>query len=265
MASTRAGTPSSSARDLLLAQQFEMAMYSIGPVDCHDELSLIKQGHRVDRPLAWVSSSSDEVVVRLGQQTFLCLYGFPKNKPITVTVKAGGRTYTTPVKRVATLTAEESSQNELFNDRELEVQDIGDGLLQSGGWTFLPSDPARKAIALSGRLTLAASSGDVKTTYEVPLRWNQGAEPLDGWEHSRRMAVYGYPVGARVPIGLYRVGLERAVLERKVGEVVMPRSRVAVFSIPQDVFRVVSVEPPAGKDSYCLSVPEVRACVTWPV
>ncbi|MEW2135426.1 hypothetical protein AB0892_02250 [Streptomyces sp. NPDC005409] len=47
---------------------------------------------------------------------------------------------------------------------------------------------------------------------------------------------------------------EVAVLKRRVGEVVMPESRIAVFTIPEDVFRIVSAEPESGGQYYCLSV-----------
>lgn len=135
----------------------------------------------------------------------------------------------------------------------------------STDWTFLPSDPARTAIALSGGLTLTASSGDVTSTYEVPLYWDWGAKLLEGWEHSREMAVYGHPAGARVPIGLYRVGENLvAVLERQIGQVVMPRSQVAVFTVPEDVFHLVSVNPSADRATHCLSVPGAVDCVPRP-
>ncbi|MGW7332144.1 hypothetical protein ACWGIU_26840 [Streptomyces sp. NPDC054840] len=55
---------------------------------------------------------------------------------------------------------------------------------------------------------------------------------------------------------------ERAVLARKVGHVVMPRSRVAVLTIPEDVFRLVAEAPPEGEPSYCLGVPGIDRRVT---
>ncbi|MFF4551117.1 hypothetical protein [Streptomyces sp. NPDC001435] len=248
---------------MLLAQQLQLGGYGAGSIDCETPSDPAGQ------PLAWLLSdnpAAEGPEVRLGGGANLCLYGFPENEPITLTVEAGGRTYTTPVKQVASNDAEGPSQDALFDNRAIEVKDVGDHLQQSADWTFFPSDPAREAIALSGGLTLTASSGDVTSTYEVPLHWDQGAMPLEGWEDSHEMAVYGYPAGARVPIGLYRVGENFvAVLERQVGQVVMPPSRVSVFTIPQDVFRLVSVEPPAGKDSHCLSVPEFKDCVPRPV
>lgn len=260
--SAQAATPSSSAEDLLLAQQLQLGGYGAGPINCE------MPSDPADRPLAWLLSdnpTAEGPEVRLGGGANLCLYGFPENEPITVTVEAGGRTYTTPVKQVTGNGAEEPSQNALFDERAIEVKDVGNQLLQSADWTFFPSDPARTAIALSGRLTLTASSGDVTSTYEVPLHWDRGAMTLDGWEHSHEMAVYGYPAGAHVPIGLYREGENRvAVLEHQVGQVVMPPSRVAVFTVPQDVFRLVSAKPSAGEDFHCLSVPQFEDCVPRP-
>ncbi|GAA4340084.1 hypothetical protein GCM10023086_75450 [Streptomyces venetus] len=263
-----AQTPSSSARDLLLAKQFDMLTGGDGGVDidCHTSLlRLIMQGHPLDRPLAWVSSSHDKVELRPQDSVALCLYRLPKSKPITVTVKAGDRTNTTKVKLVAQSDASEPSKDPLIDGRRVDVWDIGDSLLQSPTWTFFPSDPAFNAIALSGQLTLTASAGDVRTTYEVPLHWDQGAAALEGWERTRKMTLYGYPAGARVPVGLYRVtGFDHAVLERQVGQVTMPRARIAVFTIPQDVLRIVRTEHESGKDFYCLATPEVEGCVTYP-
>ncbi|WP_314244902.1 hypothetical protein [Streptomyces sp. DSM 40907] len=259
--SAHAATPRSSAQDLLLAEQFQTGGYGAGSIGCETP-------SRPDLPLAWLLSDNtmaEGPEVRLGGLANLCLYGFPENRPITLTVNAGGQTYTTPVVPVASNHVQELSQNTLFDNRAIEVQVVGNHLLQSTDWTFLPSDPARTAIALSGGLTLTASSGDVTSTYEVPLHWDQGAEPLEGWEHSREMAVYGYLAGARVPIGLYRIDENLvAVLERQIGHVVMPPSRVAVFTIPEDVLRLVSVNPPADKATHCLSVPGVEDCVTQP-
>ncbi|MFG2489108.1 hypothetical protein ACGFSI_41015 [Streptomyces virginiae] len=283
---TRRGTPSPAAQDLLLAQQFDMGLPGAGPpgFGCADDVSLIAQGRPPGRPLVWVSSrtnereASGEVGLALGEEATLWLYGFPQSGPITVTVQAGGRTYTTSVKRVAELSSAPSPQEaSLFNGQAMEVADLDDDdsafeeevaalrkdVLQSGSWTFLPPDPARTAIARSGRLSVRASSGNVRAVNEVPLRWDVGAVTADNWERSHRIAVYGYPVGTRVPIGLYRTEVgpdERttAVLERNVGQVVMPSSRAAFFTVPQDVFRVVSAT--AG-ESRCLVVPNVADCV----
>lgn len=268
LVSARPRTPSASALDVLLAQQFDIGMGGAGPHGCQDDLSLVSPSPSSGHPLAWVSSSfpvERKVELRLARQTVLCLAGFPENKPVTITVKAGGRGYTTAVKRVAKGHAKDPADNALFDDRTIDVEDVGDHLRQSAYWRFLPSDPARKAIALSGRLNMTASSGKVKSTYAIPLGWEQGATTPDGWEHSRQLVVYGYPAGAHVPIGLYRVGDDlHAVLEREAGRVVMPRSRIAVFTIPRDVFRLVRAEPAAGRESHCLSVPQVQDCVTQP-
>ncbi|MFF4263599.1 hypothetical protein [Streptomyces virginiae] len=271
-ATTRPGTPSPSAPDLSLAQQFDMGLPGADPVRCGDELALLTRGRPADRPMAWVSSGRDErqsgdaVTFALGGRSALCLYGFAQGRPITVTIAAGGRTYTTPVTSVAALSSGNPSKEELFNGRGLEVEDLGGGFLRSGHWTFLPPDPAREAVAAAGRLTLTASAGGTRATGGIPLRRTRGAETVEGWERGHRLAVFGFPAGARVPIGIYRLtrteASARAVLVRKVGQVVMPRTGLAVLTIPQDVFRLVTEAPPQEEASYCLSVPGIDRCVT---
>ncbi|MER7513826.1 hypothetical protein ABTX82_36745 [Streptomyces lavendulae] len=267
-------TPTShAARDILLAQQFDLGGYGGGLFGCRDDLSLITHKRPADHPLVWVTSSreplagqSDEVRVVLGESSVLCLYGFPDDKPVIVTVKAGGRTYTTPVKPVAELSSDQGG--DLFNGRPIETQNLGGGVLQSGYMQFLPPDPAREAIARAGRLELTARSGDSRSTSEVPLRWEKKGAATDAeWEHSHRIAVYGYPVGAHVPIGLYRVqrdqgGGEHAVLERRVGDVIMPAFRVAVFTVPEELFRLVGGEHAEDPAYHCLAVPGLIDCVT---
>ncbi|ROQ93793.1 hypothetical protein EDE04_0198 [Streptomyces sp. 2132.2] len=183
-------------------------------------------------------------------------------------MKVGGRTYTTPLKRVSEPVSKQSDAA-LFDGRGMEVTERGGTMLTSGDWSFLPAGSVREALGRSGRLDLTAVSGDVKATNAEPLSRQPGAATEDGWERSRRIALYGYPAGSRVPVGLYRLKAssegQKAVLERQVGQVVMPASRVADFTIPQDVFRTVSVAAPQGKDTYCLSVPMVDQCVTHPV
>ncbi|WP_328923569.1 hypothetical protein OG429_02320 [Streptomyces sp. NBC_00190] len=271
-AAARSATPSPDARDILLAQQFDMEAYGAGPVSCPDDLAQLAHGRPDDRPRVWVTSGEDAtglssaVAAGLGEESLLCLHGFPPG-PITVTVKAAGRTYTTAVKPVAELSATPSAMDDLFNGHPMEVEDVGGGLLQSGFWRFLPSEPALTDIARSGRFTVTARSGAVRAESEVPLRLSRGAATVEGWERNHRIAVYGYPVGARVPIGLYRPedradGRTVAVLQREVGRVVMPRHRVAVFTLPPDVFRTVSAEPAGDWHPACLSVAELAGCVT---
>ncbi|MFD5617587.1 hypothetical protein [Streptomyces yangpuensis] len=272
-AAAPSATRSPQARDILLAQQFDMDMYGAGPVSCRDDLHQLNQGRPNKQPRVWVTSGEDAtgastaVAAGLGEETRLCLHGFPSKGSITLTVKAGGRTYNTPVKPVAELTAAPSAMDDLFNGRPMEVVDTGDGLLESGYWTFLPSEPALTDAARAGRFTVAARSGDVRAESEVPLRLSRGAATLEAWERNHRIAVYGYPAGAHVPIGLYRPanradGRVVAVLQREVGRVVMPPHRVAVFTVPPDVYRTVSVEPTGDEDPPCLSVGDLASCVT---
>ncbi|MER6488274.1 hypothetical protein ABT264_32580 [Streptomyces virginiae] len=268
-------TPSPQARDILLAQQFDLDMPGAGPLDCRGDLHQLTQGRPNKQPRVWVSSGEDAtgattaVAAGLGEETLLCLYGFPRRGPITVTIKAGGRTYTTPVKPVAELSAAPSAMDDLFNGRPREVQDMGDGLLESGFWTFLPSEPALTDIAQAGWFTMAARSGDVRAESRIPLRLPRGAAAVEGWDRNHRIAVYGYPAGAGVPIGLYRPenradGRVVAVLEREVGRVVMPAHRVAVFTVPPDVFRTISAEPADGEDPACLSAADLASCINPP-
>ncbi|MEW1638170.1 hypothetical protein AB0469_29435 [Streptomyces sp. NPDC093801] len=271
-AATRSATPSSpDALDILLAQQFELGGEGAGPVSCRDDPGRGAPSRPANRPRVWVTSgqdatgASDAVAAGIGEESLLCLQGFPPG-PITITIKAGGRTYTTTVKPVAELSATPSASDDLFNGRPMEVEDGGGGLLQSGFWNFLPSEPALTDLARSRRFTVAARSGTVRAESEVPLRLPRGAATMQGWERNHRIAVYGYPAGARVPIGLYhpkdREAGETMVLQRQVGRVVMPRHQVAVFTVPPDVFRTVSTDPAADGNRACLSVADLATCIT---
>ncbi|MFD8857263.1 hypothetical protein [Streptomyces vinaceus] len=260
-----APSASASALALKLVHQFREGKVGGIPFSC----AATRNPSAGGRPAVWVSSqTTDTRAVALGARSVLCLSGFPGTGPITVTVKAGGHTYTTALKRVGKSVSKQSDAA-LFDGREMEVTEKGSGMLTSGDWRFLPSSSVREALGRAGRLDLTAASGDVKATNAQPLSRQPGAATEDGWERSRRVALYGYPAGAHVPVGLYRVKASpegpNAVLERQVGEVVMPASRVAGFTIPQDVFRSVSAVAPEGKDTYCLSVPVVDQCVTHPV
>ncbi|MEU9182601.1 hypothetical protein AB0C90_38505 [Streptomyces sp. NPDC048550] len=286
---TQSATPSPAARDILLAQQFDLNMpggaatpegpESEGPSpeglepeedgsDCRADLDQFAKGRPDDRPRVWVTSpngASDAVTAGLGEVAVLCLHGFPPG-PITVTVKAGGRTYTTAVKPVAELSDTQSAMDHLFNGRPMEVLDFGGGLLESESWFFLPSEPALTDIARSGRFTVAARSGALRAESEVPLRLSRGAATMEGWERNHRIAVYGFSAGDRVPIGLYRPETREdrpvEVLQREVGRVVMPRHRVAVFTVPPDAFRTVTSEPSGDENLACLSIADLATCVT---
>ncbi|MFH7595760.1 hypothetical protein WDV06_11745 [Streptomyces racemochromogenes] len=270
-AATRSATPGSpDALDILLAQQFAMGGEGAGPVSCRDDPDERPPSRPAAGPRVWVTSGEDTTgasgAVGMGEESLLCLQGFPPG-PITVTVKAGGRTYTTVAKPVAELSATPSATDDLFNGRPMEVEDEGGGLLQSGFWSFLPSEPALTDVARSRRFTVAARSGGVRAESEVPLRLPRGAAATEGWEHNHRIAVYGYPAGARVPIGLYLSKGQEAdrtmVLRREVGRVVMPRHQVAIFTVPPDVFRAVNAEPAGdGNGDACLSVADLATCVT---
>ncbi|GHE63639.1 hypothetical protein GCM10017778_55250 [Streptomyces vinaceus] len=261
-----APAPATSAPALKLVHAFAEGRVGGIPFNCEATRHHGSGG----RPAVWVSSqTTDTRAVALGSRSALCLSGFPGTGPITVTVKAGGRTYTTPLKRVSKSVSKQSDAA-LFDGREMEVTERGGGMLTSGDWIFLPSGSIREALGRSGRLDLTAVSGDVKAANAEPLSRQPGAATEDGWERSRRIALYGYPAGSRVPVGLYRVKASstegrNAVLERQVGVVAMPASRVADFTVPQDVFRTVSVAAPQGKDTYCLSVPGVDQSVTHPL
>ncbi|MGW5348361.1 hypothetical protein [Streptomyces sp. NPDC004050] len=295
-ATTRSATPSPSARDILLAQQFDIGFAATPPgeeneeppppdeaipppaeatpgaegtaaVSCRADLDRLEQADPEARRRVWVTSVKDArgasgaVAAGLGEVSLLCLQGFPSG-PITVTVKAGGRTYTTAVKPVAELSDTLPAMDDLFNGRPMEVEDVGGGLLESGSWQFLPSEPALTDIARSRGFTVAARSGAVRAESEVPLSVPRGAATMEGWERNHRIAVYGYPAGARVPIGLYSESGVVATLQREVGRVVMPRHQVAIFTVPPDVFRTVDAEPAGDENPACLSVAELAACVT---
>ncbi|MFH9799947.1 hypothetical protein [Streptomyces virginiae] len=90
------------------------------------------------------------------------------------------------MKPLAELTAAPSAVDDLFNGPPVEVVAIGGGLLESGSWTFLPSDPALTDVARSGRFTVAASSGGVRAESKVLLRLPRGATAMEGWKDHHR-------------------------------------------------------------------------------
>ncbi|THA30683.1 hypothetical protein [Streptomyces sp. A1547] len=287
LSATPSATPSPAARDILLAQQFDLNMPGGAATpegleserpspegleleedgsECRADLKQLVKDRPDDHPRVWVTSPNGAAVTAgLGEVAVLCLLGFPPG-PITVTVKAGGRTYTTAVKPVAEESEMQAAFDRLFNGRPMEVLDFGGGLLESGSWFFLPSEPALTDIARSGRFTVAARSGALRAESEVPLRLSRGAATMEGWERNHRIAVYGYSAGDRVPIGLYRPEIREDrpvyVLQQEVGRVVMPRHRVAVFTVPPDAFRTVTSEPSGDENAACLSIADLATCVT---
>lgn len=83
----------------------------------------------------------------------------------------------------------------------------------------------------------------------------------EGWETTRNLLVYGYLAGESVPIGLYRVmNNSRPELVRQLGTVIMPRSQIATFVIPEGYFDLLRNNTDGTTLAYCLGIPGVLTC-----
>ncbi|MGW3328033.1 hypothetical protein [Streptomyces virginiae] len=203
--------------------------------------------------------------VSLLRSVTLCLYKFPANGSLEVSVHTGNLTYTTPVIGGLREQSPAPAPDTLFNDRALVVEDMGGEVLQSGSWQFLPAPPAREAVGLSGWLTLtasaSASASAVTATDQVPVLLEPNASLQEGWRLTGELLVYGYPAGASVPIGLYQVGTDKrdANLVEEIGTVDMPPSRITTFAIPPEVLDLMAEDADSARP-HCLGVPMVHGC-----
>ncbi|WAL93535.1 hypothetical protein [Streptomyces sp. Je 1-369] len=225
--------------DLLLSRQIDLLAAGNGAAsDCAEDLKSLP-GHRSDSPAAWVSSSIDgSKSLGIPQHVALCLSGFPDGD-VDITVSVQGHEYSTtavPAEGEVTFQRMEPSST-LFQGGRLRLYDVGEGVQQSEMWSFVPPGTARERLALAGELTISARSGGVSATRDQLIELPP--VPVCDWLDSdtRRLLVFGFEPGSRVPVGLYRTDREgtTAVLVRKIGTVVMPRSRTAVFSVPADI------------------------------
>ncbi|MEV7442927.1 hypothetical protein AB0O22_17530 [Streptomyces sp. NPDC091204] len=268
VASPSASTSSLSAKDLALSLQLDAMVGGDGGgerVDCGLGLSkLAGQGETQGQPTAWLMTNHNDPGVSLGDHVTLCLYRYPQTTQITVEVQAGSLVYTTPVTVVPRDQYQTLPRDALFNGSGMNVKDVGSGVLQSDGWKFFPYDQALQGIGLSNGLTLTASGGGVTTKRQVSLLWERGAYLADEEEGPRELFVYGYPIGARVPVGLYRVEHALPQNPKWIGDVVMPSSRIASLAILPEL-RLGPPQIDRGETvGYCLGIPTVSTCFpTW--
>ncbi|WP_329118883.1 hypothetical protein [Streptomyces sp. NBC_01353] len=249
----------SSAQGLLLKKQMELVVGGNGgapATDCHASLmKLVRAGHPIEKPLAWVSSPENDAEVRLLDYAALCLYQFPEGEKAEVTVLVGDRSYTVPVAPESAEYPAEPADSALFDGRAVQTDDGADALRESADWIFFPPNPAREAVALDGSMTVTARAGDVRTSIEVPVHVPMGGTHFGTWEEQPDLIVHGFPAGSRVPIGLYRIeNFTEATLERTIGTVTMPPSRIAFFTVPGEVVRMLNMEATEKLD-YCVAVP----------
>ncbi|WP_199896499.1 hypothetical protein [Streptomyces niger] len=188
----------------------------------------------------------------------LCLQGFANDLPITVNVTVGGQDHAVEVTPVpGTLPVSEGPEENappgtLFDGAALNVYGVGEESVQSRIWHFVPPDSVRERLAAAGALRITAFQGGAAASRVQTVTLPR--EPERNWLQvkgsPRHLVVYGFGRGERVPVGLYAVDQSLdAVLVRQIGTVVMPASRVVVFTVPHDV---LALRP---KTKYCVTVP----------
>ncbi|MFI1621835.1 hypothetical protein ACH4VT_33485 [Streptomyces lydicus] len=221
-----------------------------GAPECKRDLSSLPAEFATS-PAVWMSTTQGPSNLVFNSENALCLHGFMADRAVTVTVSDGHHDYTTTAQPTAgKLTFDRYEPPEtLFNGARLRVYDIGSGAVQSETWDFVPQSAARESLAAAGHFTISATQGSTTASYRqsVAVPTNPERAPLRG-ESKRRLVVYGFKPGDTIPIGLYRLAAgasDQATLVRQLGSVVMPRSRTAVFDVPQS----------AAGSTYCVTVP----------
>jgi hypothetical protein len=260
---TSTATASPGATDLLLAQQIELLGAGNGLIprcdwDASDPPARPPTG---PGPVAWLSGVEGPAEVTISSHVWLCLRGFAPKDPITLTVSTDGHDFATtvvPVEGPLTYEHEERADT-LFRGDRLTVHDIGGGVMQSEMWFLVPPDATREALAASGRITITATAAGRAVSYEQKIALPQVPERTWLDESRRYLLINGFTPGLRVPVGLYlgkseNPGLGIARLVRSIGTVVVPPSRVVVFTIPDEVTAQVRARA-YGDGDYCVTVP----------
>ncbi|MDX3452890.1 hypothetical protein PV396_13175 [Streptomyces sp. ME02-8801-2C] len=199
----------------------------------------------------WLSGMNGPKNVPLAFPAALCLHGFSEDQPVTVTLTAGTRSYRTtvvPASGKVSVSRFEPPET-LFNGRRLRVFDVGAGLLESNEWGFVPPSPARDAIVTAGAVTLDAEQAGTSASHRqaVTVATPPGQDWIPGQRH--QLVIFGFQQDEEVPVGLYRrtSQAQTFTLVREIGAVTMPRSRIAVFTVPGAVT--------VTGDGYCVSAP----------
>lgn len=222
-----------------------------GP-DCISDLSDLPPQFATS-PAVWLSGMSGPKSVPLALHTALCLHGFSKDQPVTVTVTAGTHRYQTtvvPAPGKIPVSGFESPET-LFNGRQLRVFDVGEGVLESDEWGFVPPSPARDDIVTAGAITTSAVQAGTSTSYRQQATVSGTPTPGQGWipGTKHQLVIFNFQQDQQVPVGLYHrtSPAKPFVLMRQIGAVTMPHSRIAVFTLPQTVTETGV--------RYCVSVP----------
>jgi hypothetical protein len=201
-------------------------------------------------PSVWMSQGLGPKRLVFTYESALCLHGFSADSPVTVTVSDGRRHTTTTVQPTAGELAHAwyEPAESLFNGKRLRAYGVGSGVVQTETWDFVPPSATREILAATGHITITATQSGNNASYRQTIAVPEGPNraALRG-DTRRRLVVSGFPRGATVPIGLYRLDRKRenATFVRSLGVVVMPRSRTAVFTVPRS----------AAGTAYCVTVP----------
>jgi len=245
-----------STEELILASQYELGgTGGFDQVTCGE---LGATGSDIGGPAVWIGPHRSEITYGEPVGAYLCLVGFNTDEPINVSVSTPLQTYVTQVvvagdvpsdmftraSRYTLIGAAESLEVFTF-DRDVLSTVVADpelfaephGYLRSLAWTFAPPADLRDALANSGQLDIEARQGATvaNTTQTIHLR-GPGLARIDGPVDHGELLVLGFPPGARVPIGLYKLGevaTERsATLVKELGALTMPPSQVVEYQLP---------------------------------
>lgn len=247
-------TSSDTTTDFFLAQQISLIAGGDGAVPhCSKDLSVLPAEFQ-SAPAVWISSIyGPSSVLVANDKSALCLNGFDQRKPITVTVSAGSKQYTTDVVPAAGTFTSLLRPETLFTGTELSAYGIGNGVLQSAPWQFVPPDDARERVAAAGQLRISAVQGTLTASFTQPITLpsRRDREWLRGDDTFRRIVIYGFDPGTRLPVGLYFMDqpYQHAILIGRIGIVTVPASRTVVFTVPDQILN----EDGGGK--YCITVP----------
>lgn len=108
--------------------------------DCAADLASLPPAFATS-PAVWMSDIRGPRNLVFTGESALCLHGFAADRPVTVTVSDGRRSYNTTVQPAAgRLTGIRYEPAEsLFNGKRLRVYGVGSGVMQSETWDFVPS------------------------------------------------------------------------------------------------------------------------------
>lgn len=250
--------------DLFLASQITSHAVGDGArVDCVADLDRLPAKFGAG-PSVWLTGIRDGPdTLRVPFEVSLCIHGFPTDGILKVTASVGGLKYPTYVDLPnGPLEDVDAAPETLFVGSSVEMFTTAGGILQSRLWEFVPPPAVLEDLASTGRVSLRVEhTKELEDGVESVVAEHQQSVLmptyrdrfiLDEPRPGRRLAVVGFEPGLRVPIGLYRLDDAHGTgpLIRRIGIVVVPKSRVVVFDIPKDVLAQAE-----GDTRYCVTVP----------